>query len=81
MVSEARLAMRERRLMALGPSPSWWRVFARRRWRKRRLAIMAMDVSVMAEVLTRIYLNRIEDMANQAHIDPAGFSGLSKERT
>lgn len=46
---------RSRLLRDLGPEPSWWRFLARRRWRSRRSAILAMDVSVATMMLRELY--------------------------
>lgn len=43
------------RLAALGPPPTWWRVFALRRWLREHRAIMALDISVSAEILRSLY--------------------------
>lgn len=75
--SRARLALRAQRLIALGPIPPWWRPFARHRWRRRHAKVMAMSVSVMAEILCTLYEKRIEQMAAR----PAwSFASLKKDR-
>jgi hypothetical protein len=58
------VAERDAKVLALGSCPAWWRPFARRRWRRRRAAIMAMDVSMWAEDLRRWYsIERVRDLA------------------
>jgi hypothetical protein len=53
--SEKLIREREAKLDALGPRPPWWQPFARRRWRRRRDAILAMDCSQMTEMLREVY--------------------------
>jgi 23S rRNA U2552 (ribose-2'-O)-methylase RlmE/FtsJ len=48
-------AERQAKLDALGEQPGWWRPFARRRWRDRRAAILAVDISEAAAMLRAIY--------------------------
>lgn len=71
----ALVAERDRRLAVLGPQPSWWRFFARRRWRRERAAILAMDVSEMAALLRRLYpSDTIEKLAQEiAHFGTRTF--------
>lgn len=70
------VAIREARLAALGPRPPWWRVFARRRWKRERDAILAMDVSELAAMLREIYTPHIDGLMNRKHV---AFAKLSKE--
>ncbi len=61
--SKRRLAQQAEALVRLGPRPPWWRVFARRQWKRRHAEIMAMDTSVMAEILVDIYTPRVVERA------------------
>jgi hypothetical protein len=73
------LAEREAKLDALGPRPPWWQPFARRRWRRRRDAILAMDVSVWAENLRRWYpAARVQEMAA---VSAASYARESMEKS
>lgn len=54
-ISTTRAVERCERLAALGPAPAWWRVFALRRWLRAYRAIMALDISVHAEMLRTVY--------------------------
>lgn len=54
-ISTTRAVERCERLAALGPAPAWWRVFALRRWLRAYRAIMALDISEMAEMLREVY--------------------------
>lgn len=54
-ISTTRAVERCERLAALGPAPAWWRVFAMRRWLAEYRAIMALDISVHAEMLRSLY--------------------------
>jgi hypothetical protein len=45
----------ERLEYGLGPPPAWWRVFALRRWLRAYRAIMALDISVGAQLLREVY--------------------------
>lgn len=54
-ISTTRAVERCERLAALGPAPPWWRVFAVRRWLRAYRAIMALDISVHAEMLRSMY--------------------------
>jgi hypothetical protein len=70
------LAEREAKLDALGPRPPWWQPFARRRWRKRRDAILAMDCSQMTEMLRGWYSDeRLREMAARPAFD---FGNIAK---
>jgi hypothetical protein len=70
------LAEREAKLDALGPRPPWWRPFARRRWRRRRDALLAMDVSQMAEMLREVYSDDVlRAMAARPAIDFGNICG------
>lgn len=55
MISDRRVRAREDKLEALGPPPSWWRVFARREWKRQRSIILAMDVTTYGEMLANMY--------------------------
>jgi hypothetical protein len=48
-------AERQAKLDALGEQPGWWRPFARRKWRDRRAAILAIDISEAAAMLRDVY--------------------------
>ena len=64
MISARRLAERGQHIAALGPRPRWWRFIARRRWDRRRAAIMTMDVTTFAEIIADNYpLSAIEAAA------------------
>ena len=54
-ISTTRAVSRCERLAALGPAPAWWRVFALRRWLRGYRAVMALDISVSAEMLRSLY--------------------------
>lgn len=54
-ISTTRAVERCERLAALGPPPVWWRVFALRRWLAAYRAIMALDISVGAQMLRELY--------------------------
>jgi hypothetical protein len=70
------LAEREAKLDALGPRPPWWQPFARRRWRKRRDAILAMDCSQMTEMLREVYSDDVlRAMAVRPAIDFGNIRG------
>lgn len=49
------LKERADKLIALGPIPAWWRLFARREWRNKRQAILLMDCSVFAAMYREFY--------------------------
>jgi hypothetical protein len=64
MTRAAGLQMRAERMFYLGPMPPWWRPFARRKWRRERDAIMAIDVSAFGDMLRSVYQPRdIEEAA------------------
>jgi hypothetical protein len=54
-ISTTRAVERCERLATLGPPPPWWRVFALRRWLAGYDAIMALDISVGAQMLREVY--------------------------
>lgn len=54
-ISTTRAVERCERLATLGPPPAWWRVFALRRWLRGYDAIMALDISVAAQLLREVY--------------------------
>jgi hypothetical protein len=54
-ISTTRAVERCERLATLGPPPAWWRVFALRRWLRGYDAIMALDISVAAQLLREAY--------------------------
>jgi hypothetical protein len=65
-ISTTRAVERCERLAALGPAPAWWRLFALRRWLAEYRAIMALDISVGAQLLREVYpASWVEEMANQ----------------
>jgi hypothetical protein len=74
--SEKLIREREAKLDALGPCPPWWHPFARRRWRRRRDAILAMDCSQMTEMLREWYSDEmLRDLAARPAID---FGNIAK---
>jgi hypothetical protein len=54
-ISTTRAVERCQLLATLGPPPAWWRVFALRRWLAEYRAIMALDISVGAQMLREAY--------------------------
>lgn len=54
-ISTTRAVERCQVLAALGPAPAWWRVSALRRWLRAYDAIMALDISVAAQLLREAY--------------------------
>ncbi len=57
----ALVAEREQKLRALGSRPPWWRPFKRREWKRRRDAVLAMDVSEAAALMRVIYSKALLD--------------------
>ncbi len=49
------VAERQARLNALGARPPWWKPFARRRFDRQHVAIMAMDCRWSSLILRRFY--------------------------
>jgi hypothetical protein len=69
-------AERQAKLKALGPRPSRWRLFARRRWESARASILAMDVSEVAAMLQGIYTTaHVEEMASR----PSPLAAMFKQ--
>lgn len=65
-ISTTRAVERCERLANLAPPPAWWRVFALRRWLRDYRAIMALDISVHAEMLRSMYpVDGVRAMAEQ----------------
>lgn len=54
-ISTTRAVERCERLAKLGPPPVWWRALALRRWLRDYRTIMALDISVSAEMLRSLY--------------------------
>lgn len=53
-------------LAKLGAAPTWWRVFALRKWLRAYRSIMALDISEMGEMLREVYpAAEVERMANR----------------
>ena len=50
-----RVAQQKKLLAKLGPAPAWYRVVAKRRWKRSYRAIMAMDVSLFGAMLKEFY--------------------------
>lgn len=71
-ISTTRAVERCERLAALGPAPAWWRVFALRRWVAEYRAIMALDISVHAEMLRTVYTPEVAaQMAERTNVTAA----------
>ncbi len=69
------VAERDAKLRELGPQPPWWRVFARRRWKRARATIMATDVTFVAAIYRNIYsAAEIEAIRNR----PSPFASMMK---
>ncbi len=64
---EALVAERQTRLDALGPMPSWWRLFSRHRWKRERSRICAMSVSMMTALMRRVYPPEMIENALRPH--------------
>ena len=59
---------RAERLAELGPCPPWWRPVARRQWRRRFNAIMAMSISRATAMLRSLYSPAdVAEMAIRRH--------------
>lgn len=69
-----------RKLVALGDRPPWWRIFARRKYDRRRAEISAMDVSVFAAMLRELYpMDAVTEMAARASLhDTVAFGSIRK---
>ena len=72
--SPALLSERGAKLSALGTAPPWWRVFARRRWLRRHAEVMAMDVSVYAEMLRHWYPEGLIEIAASRPVSDEGLA-------
>jgi len=75
-ISTTRAVERCERLAMLGPPPAWWRVFALRRWIRAYRAIMALDISVGAQMLREVYPeNWVSEVANRTNNTFRGIVG------
>jgi hypothetical protein len=70
------VAERQAKLDALGPLPSWWRPFARRKWKRSRASILAIDVSVYAAMLRSFYTREYAEAEARR---PLSFASILKE--
>lgn len=60
--------------------PAWWRIFARRRWRRRLAELRAMDCSFFAAMLRRAYTpDSVERLAGREDMVER-FRRVARER-
>lgn len=65
----------------LARKPSWWRLFARRRWKRELAALQSLDVSFMAAMFRQLYTaETVENLAKRSG-PAARLSRVAKART
>ncbi len=73
------VAERDAKLKQIGPRPPWWRLFARRRWKQQRAAILAIDVSQVALMLRDLYSTAYLEQLASTTSPSLWFADIAKE--